>query len=50
MAMKACSAGMWEYQLEAMIEYYFRIRGCTEPGYPTIVGSGGERYDFALQH
>jgi len=31
MAMKACSAGMWEYQLEAMIEYYFRIRGCLSP-------------------
>src|SRR5258708_30723223 len=39
-AMKVCSPGKWEYQLEAMIEYIFRMRGCLSPGYPTIVGSG----------
>jgi len=39
-AMQACRPGMWEYELEALIEYHFRKNGCLSPGYPTIVGSG----------
>jgi Xaa-Pro aminopeptidase len=40
LAMQACRPGMWEYELEALIEYHFRKNGCLSPGYPTIVGSG----------
>jgi Xaa-Pro aminopeptidase len=39
-AMKACRPGMYEYELEAIIEYVFRKNGATAPSYPTIVGSG----------
>jgi Xaa-Pro aminopeptidase len=39
-AMQACRPGMWEYEIEALIEYTFRKNGCLSPGYPTIVGSG----------
>jgi Xaa-Pro aminopeptidase len=33
-------AGMFEYELEAIIEYEFRRRGADRLGYPSIVGSG----------
>jgi Xaa-Pro aminopeptidase len=39
-AMKACQPGMYEYELEAIIEYVFRKNGATCPAYPSIVGSG----------
>ena len=39
-AMKAARAGMWEYELEAIIEYTFRRRGAERVGFPTIVGTG----------
>ncbi len=39
-AMKHCKPGMYEYELEAIIEYVFRKRGATGVGYPSIVGSG----------
>ncbi|MCI0659785.1 MAG: Xaa-Pro dipeptidase, partial [Acidobacteria bacterium] len=39
-AMKYCKPGMYEYELEAMIEYVFRKNGATGVGYPSIVGSG----------
>jgi Xaa-Pro aminopeptidase len=38
--MKAARAGMWEYELEALIEYTFRRRGAERVGFPTIVGTG----------
>jgi len=38
--MKACQPGMYEYELEAIIEYVFRKNGAYAPGYPSIVGSG----------
>jgi Xaa-Pro aminopeptidase len=38
--MRAAHPGMWEYQLEAMIEYTFRDRGADRLGFPSIVGSG----------
>ena len=39
-AMKIAAAGMWEYELEAVIEYTFRRRGAERVGFPSIVGSG----------
>lgn len=39
-AMKACRPGMFEYELEALVEYVFRKNGATGPGYQSIVGSG----------
>jgi len=39
-AMRQCKAGMWEYQLEAIIRHHFAMQGAREPGYNTIVGGG----------
>jgi Xaa-Pro aminopeptidase len=39
-AMKAVRPGMYEYELEAVIEYVFHARGAERVGYPSIVGSG----------
>jgi Xaa-Pro aminopeptidase len=39
-AMKAALPGAWEYELQAVLEYTFRRRGATGPGYGTIVGAG----------
>ena len=39
-AAKALEPGMWEYELEALIEYTFRRRGAERVGFPSIVGSG----------
>ena len=33
-------AGMFEYEVEALIEYGFTSRGSQRPGFPSIVGSG----------
>jgi Xaa-Pro aminopeptidase len=38
--MRAARAGMWEYEMEAVIEAGFRSRGADRLGYPSIVGSG----------
>ncbi len=38
--MKAVSPGMFEYEVEAIIEYIFRKNGAYGPGFPSIVGSG----------
>ena len=38
--MRAARPGMWEYELEAVIEAGFRRRGADRVGYPSIVGSG----------
>lgn len=38
--MKVARPGMWEYELEAVIEYTFRRRGAERVGFPTIVGTG----------
>ncbi len=32
--------GVMEYEVEAVIEYYFRQGGAERPGFPSIVGSG----------
>ncbi len=39
-AMKHCKPGMYEYELEAIVEFVFRKSGATGVGYPSIVGSG----------
>lgn len=39
-AMKACHAGMWEYQLQAEIEYEFALQGTRDVAYNTIVAGG----------
>jgi len=39
-AMRAARPGATEYELEALIDYTFRRRGGTGPGYPSIVGGG----------
>jgi Xaa-Pro aminopeptidase len=39
-AMRAAHPGMYEYQLEATIEYTFRSHGADRVGFPSIVGSG----------
>ncbi|GBD31398.1 Xaa-Pro aminopeptidase [bacterium HR33] len=39
-AMRAVRPGMWEYQLEAIVEFTFRYMGATRVGFPSIVGSG----------
>lgn len=36
----AIKPGMFEYEVEALIEYGFQRRGSQRPGFPSIVGSG----------
>lgn len=40
-AMTVTRPGLFEYQLEALLEYHFRVNGCTEVAYLSIVGGGG---------
>ena len=40
-AMKAVQPGMYEYDLEALVESTFRMNGAGGPAFPTIVASGG---------
>jgi Xaa-Pro aminopeptidase len=40
-AMKAVRAGMMEYEVEAMLEGYFRKHGASGSSYTSIVGAGG---------
>jgi Xaa-Pro aminopeptidase len=39
-AMKSCQPDMYEYEIQAVIEYCFAKNGSAYPGFPTIVGSG----------
>jgi Xaa-Pro aminopeptidase len=39
-AMKSCEPGMFEYELQAVIEYCFTKNGAEYQGFPSIVGSG----------
>ena len=39
-AMRECRAGMYEYQLEAEVQYEFARSGARFAAYPSIVGSG----------
>src|SRR5438132_14153243 len=40
-AMKAVRPGMMEYEVEAMLEAYFRKHGASGSSYTSIVGAGG---------
>lgn len=40
-AMKAVRPGMMEYEVEAMIEAFFRKHGSAGPSYTSIIGGGG---------
>jgi Xaa-Pro aminopeptidase len=39
-ALHATRLGMWEYQLEALVESVFRRSGCDGPSFTSIIGSG----------
>ncbi len=39
-SMRVARPGMWEYELEALIEYTFRHNGAERVGFPSIVASG----------
>ncbi len=39
-AMRAAREAANEHEIEAIVDYTFRRRGATAPGYPTIVGGG----------
>ncbi|HUG08738.1 MAG TPA: aminopeptidase P N-terminal domain-containing protein [Acidimicrobiia bacterium] len=39
-AMRFARAGMWEYQVQAALEYFWRLRGSPRNGYASIVASG----------
>ncbi|MCZ7597702.1 MAG: Xaa-Pro aminopeptidase [Gammaproteobacteria bacterium] len=39
-AMRACRPGMYEYRVEAELEYEFRLGGSHYPAYPSIVAGG----------
>jgi Xaa-Pro aminopeptidase len=39
-SMRVARPGMWEYELEAVIEYTFRRNGAERVGFPSIVASG----------
>ncbi|WP_416885632.1 Xaa-Pro aminopeptidase [Marinospirillum sp.] len=39
-AMQACAPGGYEYQLQAELEYSFKMQGAAGPAYGSIVGSG----------
>lgn len=40
MAMRTASPGMYEYEVEAVIEYVFHKNGAEAPAFPSIVASG----------
>ncbi|MBZ5499819.1 MAG: aminopeptidase P N-terminal domain-containing protein [Acidobacteriia bacterium] len=39
-AMRSAGPGLYEYQLQSIIEYVFSFNGAPRPGFSTIVGSG----------
>jgi Xaa-Pro aminopeptidase len=39
-AMRVAAAGLWEYQVQAVIEFVFRAHGSPRSGYPSIVAGG----------
>ncbi len=39
-AMRSIEPGMYEYEIEALVEYIFRRNGSEYTGFPSIVGSG----------
>jgi len=45
-AMKSCEPGMFEYQLQAVVEYCFTQAGAEYTGFPSIIGSGPNTQSF----
>jgi Xaa-Pro aminopeptidase len=45
-AMKSMTPGLFEYQIEAMIEYVFKFSGSQQLAFPTIVGAGPNSLDL----
>lgn len=39
-AARTIAPGVWEYEVEAAVEYEFRRRGAERPSFPSIIGSG----------
>jgi Xaa-Pro aminopeptidase len=39
-AMRSATPGMFEYQIQSIIEHVFTVNGAPRPGFSTIVGSG----------
>jgi Xaa-Pro aminopeptidase len=39
-AMRSAKPGMFEYQIQSVIEHVFTVNGAARPGFSTIVGSG----------
>lgn len=39
-AMRTVRPGMYEYQLQSVVEHVFMVNGARRPGFPSIVGSG----------
>jgi Xaa-Pro aminopeptidase len=39
-AARTIAPGVWEYEVEAALEYEFRRKGAERPSFPSIVGSG----------
>jgi Xaa-Pro aminopeptidase len=48
-ALRSLKPGMWEYQLEALIESGFRRTGCDGPAFASIVGSGPNSTQYHYQ-
>ncbi|HEU4681182.1 MAG TPA: Xaa-Pro aminopeptidase [Gemmatimonadales bacterium] len=48
-ALRHTRPGMWEYQVEALIEGTFRSAGCDGPAFPSIVGSGPNSTQYHYQ-
>ena len=48
-ALRSVKPGMWEYQLEALIESGFRRAGCDGPSFSSIVGSGPNSTQYHYQ-
>jgi Xaa-Pro aminopeptidase len=47
--LRSAKPGMWEYQLEALIESTFRRTGCDGPAFTSIVGSGPNSTQYHYQ-
>lgn len=45
-AMKSMKPGLYEYQVEAIIEYVFKFNGSQQLAFPSIVGSGPNSLDL----
>ncbi len=48
-ALRTTKPGMWEYQLEALVESVFRRSGCDGPSFTSIIGSGPNSTQYHYQ-